>query len=409
MSKRLKLEIRQREIRAKLAEISAKEKATDEDRASMRELTSESIRNDEELNALAVSEDVTEVRETAEEREVRELRSSVRLGNYIQAAIGHRTVDGRESEYNAALSLPDGHVPLELFAPPETEIRQTTDTDTTVQPRTWVDRLFANTAASALGLTMESVGAGVSSHPITKTGGTSVQRGREEVVDASSWTVGVEEIRPTRQSVGYEFSIEDSARLPGLEAALRRDMSMALSEKLDRTIFVGDDGANENSADVPAITATAGIAAQTITQDAKVKGPETLAAFTGLLDGFHAESLGDLNVVAFVGANQLWCSTNIAGASAQPVTMKKWLSDAGLEWRTRGGIEAATGAGKLAAMIGLGRGLPGAGVVATWSGAQLIHDPYSGARKGQVQLTLHSLWNYRIVRPTNFAKVDFVA
>ena len=33
-------------------------------------------------------------------------------------------------------------------------------------------------------------------------------------------------------------------------------------------------------------------------------------------------------------------------------------------------------------MIGLGRGIEGAGVVATWTGAQLIRDHYSGAKSG---------------------------
>jgi len=408
MSDKTRLEVRQREIRTKLAELAAKETPTDEERAEMRTLTSESVSNDEKLNALAVTEQ--SVVEDAEARERQELRQRVSLNGYVRAALSNRAADGAEGEYLAALEMPQGHVPLELFAPEERmEERAETDVDTTVSPRTWLDRLFAGTAAQALGLTMESVGSGVASHPITLTGGTPVQRGREEAAAASAWTVGVTEIKPTRQSLHYQFAVEDAARLPGLESALRRDMAMALREQVDRTIFVGDTGANENSADIAAITGTTGITAKEINQTNKVKAVQTLAAFTSLLDGIHAESLGDLRTVAFVGANQLWRSTNVAGASARPVTMATWLAEAGLTWSTRGGVEDATAANDFAAVIGLGRGLPGAGVVATWSGAQLIHDPYSGAAKGQVQLTLHHLWNYKIVRASNFATLKFVA
>ena len=407
MTQRTTLEVRQREIRSALAELASTENLTDENRSEIKKLTDESRNNDSKLNAIAASEpEVRESTETAEAREVRELRESVRLNRYIGAAMGNRAVDGREAEYNAALNLPEGHLPLEIFAPAATEQRAETDVDTTVQPQAWIDRLFADTAASHLGLTMESVGAGVASHPITKTGATPAQRGREEDTDVGAWTIGVTEVKPTRMSIHYRFAVEDAARLPGLESALRRDMAMALRERVDYAIFKGDTGANENTADIAAISGTTGIGARTLSQTNKLKWPETVVAFTHLLDGIHAESLGDLNVVAFVGANRLWLGTSANTNRNESVAQV--MRGNGLSWRTRGGIEAATTNNKLGAMIGLNRGIAGAGVVCTWSGAQLIHDPYSGAKAGQVQLTLHSLWNYAVVRPANFAKLTFV-
>ena len=87
------------------------------------------------------------------------------------------------------------------------------------------------------GVTFDSVSPGVSSHPVTTAGPDPVQRGRSEAVADGSWTVGVTEIKPSRNTVRVALSIEDAARIPGLEGALRRDMRMAVTEKIDRTIF----------------------------------------------------------------------------------------------------------------------------------------------------------------------------
>ena len=100
--------------------------------------------------------------------------------------VENRAADGAEAEYLAALDIPlkgrNGgfNFPLELLAPPErrAEDRATTDTDTTTMPRRWLDRLFAGTAAESVGITMESVPAGVSSHPVTTAGASAAQRQR---------------------------------------------------------------------------------------------------------------------------------------------------------------------------------------------------------------------------------------
>ena len=118
---------------------------------------------------------------------------------------------------------------MELLAPP-VETRATTDTDTQTTPRRWIDRLFAGTAAERVGVTMESVPAGVASFPITSAGASAAQRGRTEAAADAAWTVGVSELKPTRNAVRLVFSIEDAARIPGLESALTRDLRMALVE-----------------------------------------------------------------------------------------------------------------------------------------------------------------------------------
>lgn len=342
--------------------------------------------------------------EDAEAREVRELRAKIGLGDYAVAAIEKRAVEGAAAEYNAALKIGAHRFPLQLLAPEEE--RATTNTDTRVTPSRWLDRLFAEAAARRLGITFESVDPGVASYPVTTAGASGAQRGRSEAAADAAWTIGTTELKPTRNAVRAVFSTEDALRNPGLQNALERDLRMALMDAVDKTVFLGDDGANENSADITGLTGAA-ITEQTITQTNKVKGPETLTAFTGLVDGIHAMSLGDLRVVAAVGAWRLWEST-VINSAADNMTLAAFLRGAGLSWSARGDIETATANGDFGAFVGRGRGIEGAGLAAVWRDGMLITDPYTGAAKGEIALTMNYQWAFGLPRAANFARVKFV-
>ena len=415
MTKRLKIELRRSEIRSRLNEIRgmAEAERTAEVRAEAERLEAELTASEVELRAAIEAEDA-ELRQRGnqangdgESAELRELRGRVTLAAYFGAAVESRAVDGAELEFNQALGIPAGRFPLELLAPREE--RATTDVDAAATQRTWLDRLFSETAAMYAGVTFENVAPGVSAHPVVTAGASAAQRGRDEAAADAAWTVGVEEIKPSRNAVRATFNEVDAARLPGLEDALRRDLRMALTEGIDRAIFIGDAGANENGADITGLQTAAGVVEITLSQANKIKGVETLAQFAGLLDGKHASMLSGLRVVASVGANTLWLSTNVSGASAQPLTLAKWLMDAGLSWRVRGDLAAASGNGAFGAFIGRAAGIAGAAVAAVWNSAAMIRDPYSEAAKGEVALTLSTLWGFKLPRPSNFARLKFVA
>ena len=97
-----------------------------------------------------------------EDRELTELRSRCGMGGYLQAAVEQRGADGAHAEYNAARGIAGNRFPLEMLAP---EARATTNTDTQTVPRRWLDRIFAETAAMRIGVTMESVPVGAASFP----------------------------------------------------------------------------------------------------------------------------------------------------------------------------------------------------------------------------------------------------
>ena len=56
----------------------------------------------------------------------------------------------------------------------------------------------------------------------------------------------------------------------------------------------------------------------------------------------------------------------------------------------------------------LERGIEGAAIAAVWDAGQLIRDPYTNAKTGEVELTLNYLWNFKVVRTHNFKRLKFV-
>ena len=344
---------------------------------------------------------------TPEDRELREIRDKVSFAeDYVGAALEQRAVDGAAAEFNKALGIAGNRFPLEMLAP--VEERAKTDADTVVRSPRWVDRLFSMTAAMHVGVTFDNPTPGASSYPITTAGASAAQRGRTEAAADAAWTIGSTELKPTRNTVRAVFSDEDAIRNPGLEDALIRDLRMALTEGIDRAIFLGDAGANENTADIVGLQTAANVIEKTITQANKIKGDKTVEKLAELVDGKHAANIEDLRVAASVGANTLWTST-VFNAVADTRTLAEFLKGAGLSWMTRGDIDAATTNGKFGAFIGRGRGIEGAGIAAVWRDAQLIRDPYSNAAKGEVALTISHLWAFGLPRPSNFARLKFVA
>ena len=345
--------------------------------------------------------------ESSEGREYRELRSKVGLNRYIEAATEKRAVSGAEAEFNQMFGVGLHRFPLEILAPVET--RAKTGVDTAVGVNRWLDRLFSVSAAARVGVTFESVPAGTKSYPVTKTGATGKQRGRTEEAAIAAWTVGVTELKPTRNSVHAVFSREDDLRNPGLQAALTRDLRMAVSDAVDLAVFEGDTGANEDTADITGLQTAADVVEEELMQAEKVKGADVLGAFAAMIDGKHATSGSDLRTVLSVGAQRLWMSTLANTGNAADTTISEFLTRAGIVFSARGGIDTATTAGAFGAFVGRSRGIEGAGVAAYWADGMLVVDPYSSARSSEIRLSLHTFWAFGLPRPSNFARLKFVA
>ena len=412
MNRLQKLQLRQSEVRVDLGKLldTPEAERTDAYADDLGKLTKEvrSLETDVGAAIAAGDDKVEEIatKDTPEGKEYRELRSSVDFGRYVSAAMGgHGVTSGAELELNQHLKIQDGYFPMELLAgKPET--RAIIPGDAQTSQGTWLDRVFRGTAAESIGISFRPVAPGIAAYPVTSAGGAPQQRGRTQAASARTYTVAVTEIKPARRAVHGVYSIEDDARLPGLGAAIERDMRMAMVESVDLAVFNGDAGANEDTADIVGLQ-TAGITEATLSQSNKVKADETLKFFLAYVDGQYAASLGDVRIVASVGANVLWHGS-IHNSAADNETIARFLMASGLSWMARGGIDANTANGDFGAYVGLARGIDGAGIAAVWDQGQLIRDPYSGATSGEVQLTLNYLFQLAFPRTDNFKRLKFV-
>ena len=411
MTPKQKIEFRQSQIRKKVAELTALDEPTDEQRAETRSLTGEFQSNEERLQAIILTSPEPET-ETVEQRfsddgqskEVRELREAVSIADYAAAALEQRAAQGAAADLNAALGVPGNYFPLSVLAP-EVEERASVDGNPANRPQPWVNRVFNDAAARRLGVTFKGVPAGQASVPVLTAGQSGAQRGREEATSADSYTISIATLQPTRNAASLQFSIEDAARMPGLEAALATDLRGAVAESVDEAIFKGDATADENVADITGFQ-TGGITEATITQANKVLAAGVMATLAAMVDGKYAVTPADLRIVASAGSNALWLSNPALAGVAE--TISEVMRANGFSWTVRGGIDTATANGDFGAYVGRSRGIEGAAVAAVWEQGQLIRDIYSDAKKGEVTLSLNYLWDFAIARTANFQRVKYV-
>ena len=405
------LQLRASEIRSRLSAIGSMAELDAETRAEMEALGSEYADNEARQRAAMVAGDVpaqpVEHRTDSEGREYRELLSNASFGRYVAAAMANTGVSGgAELELNQHLGIAENYFPLRMLADRQMEERAIINGDANTMQGTWLDRVFHGTAAERVGISFRPVAPGIAAYPVTTSGGSPAQRGRTEDTAISTYGVAVTEIKPARRAVHGVYSIEDDMRLPGLSDAIERDMREAMTESVDLAVFNGDSGANENAADITGMN-TAGMTEFTLTQANKVKADETLKKFLAYVGSQYSANLSDLRFVASVGTNVLWYGT-IHAATVDNQTIAQFLMASGMAWSTRGGIETDTANDDFGGYLGLGRGIEGAGIAAVWEQGQLVRDIYSGAKSGEVQLTLNYLWQLAFPRLANFKRFKYV-
>ena len=300
MTRTQKIQLRQAELRQKLGALLdvPAETRSETHESDTAKITNELRSLEGELAAAILAEPEPTTIETRndddpEARELRTLRARVEFGDYVQAALSMRSVDGAPRELNAALGIAENRFPLEMLV--NMERRALRDGDANANQGSWLDRLLDGTAAERLGITFSPVAAGVAAFPVVSAGGSPNQRGRTQAEAESTYTVAVTELKPSRAAIHGIYSIEDDARLPGLAGAIVRDMNAAMGEGIDKKIFKGDNGANENGADITGLQ-TAAIDETTLTQANKVQHDKVLEAFLAYVDGMHAGSLADVRV-----------------------------------------------------------------------------------------------------------------
>ena len=414
MRKTDKLRIRRSELREELTKAE-----TDEQRANV---TNE-LRSLEQEYRKAIQEESAEDERAAAEvaedraagldsegREREELRSLSQLGRYMHAAAEGRDVDGREAEYRAAV-LGDfnrpGLVPLELLDARDEEERADTVTSTAnVTPAVttgtrapMLHRIFERTIARRFGITMSAVAIGTASYPYMTAGVEAEQKTPSTAVDADAATFAMETLSPRRLTARYLFQIEDTVRLPMLEETLRRDLRLAMTDKMDDQLVNGN-GVSPNVAGLLHELTDPVAAAAVLTFE------NAITVFTDLVDAKHSYSLMDQ--AAMVGVDTYKKMANVFLASTDTSTSWDYLRSKLADLFTSARIGAKDGTTNIQQGLVALNGVPGRNAVCpVWRAFELIRDPYSGAESGQIAMTAIMLWNFKVVRDAAYKQINF--
>ena len=387
------------EIRAKLATLGGAEQLTDEQTAEITELRNEYVEVETRIQALTVAGDEpTETETRTEDRELEELIAGASVGDIFAATLEHRATDGRTAELQTELGLSPNQVPLALL-----EERAVTPAPGNVgqTQAEIIPAVFPQSCAAFLGIDMPTVGVGEAVFPVLTTSavvGTPAENAIPSGtgVDSEGHSTGAfsaEVLSPARLQASFFYSREDRARFRGMDAALRANLSDALSDKLDQQILAG----------------TNGLFTGTNLTDHAAAAVDTFVTYLtnfawGRVDGTYASMASDLRAV--VGsATYAHAGTVYAGTANN----KGDLSAVEKLMGVTGGVKVSAHVPAVASMkqeavirLGMRRDM----VAPIWEGITLIPDEVTKAANGQIVVTAVMLHAIKLLRAGGFYKQE---
>ena len=346
------------------------------------------------------------------------MRGRASLTEYVLARIQGRLVQGPEAELQAAAGVQG--IPLELWdVPAPAEQRAATDAPGTVGVNLDSIRpmVFANSIAPRLGIEMPRVASGTyASATVTGALGAGPKaKGSDAVATAAAFTVTT--ATPKRISARLSIQIEDIAAVgqANFESILRENLSLVLSDELDKQAINGDRLANATGDDVAKID---GIFKRLTDPD----DPTDVASFdafaaahAGGIDGLWANTLKDVAIVCgpatmALAARTFQAAANFKGETSAAAYAAK---ETGGFWTNKRMPDAAANIQqgilyrKGRSMLGGGGGAMRTAVCPHWNDIS-IDDIYSGSASGTRHFTLHVLLgDVILVQPAAYAQVAF--
>lgn len=379
----------------------------------------------------ADEKDVTEARAAVEEADqalaelldtanepASELRDRISLGRYLEGIVEERQLDGAEAELRQELGLKEQAIPLEAMLPTAEERADAVSPQNaagnaslgfgTVNQTTgpMLNRVFTRTDAAFLGVPMPTVPAGERVYPVMVNGTTAamVARGADGP-DAGAARFDVVSATPHRLTGRYVFDLEGVATLGGmLESTLRADLRTVLGQAMDAQVLGGDGTGANVSGLLNEIDLTALPGATFATNDVPVLSWAGLKnGITGTLDGKYARTERDERWLfghdSYVLARTLYRGANNSGNDWDAIEM---AANLGVSQSVSFQIPAPAVAtikpksqnSTKKVQSALVNMEPGAAVAPVWQGITMIRDPYTDARKAQIVLTAHMLFDF---------------
>ena len=186
--------------------------------------------------------------------------------------------------------------------------------------------------------------------------------------------------------------------LPGLESALRGNLSSVLGDQVDAQVVAGDNVAPNLNGVNTQLTAPTAPAAAAETFDRYV------AAVASHVEGLYAVSMADVRML--VGPHTYrHAAATFRGTDGETAAQTYLASHTG---GFRASRRIADPASHIQRAI-VRRTAPGRAAVApVWQGVELVRDPYTAAGKGETVLTVILLMGgVAILRPSAFVADSF--
>ena len=403
--------------RQRMAELSLLPELSDEHREELDKIEKSTPDTERQIRAATTAVEDEEAKQTrqtadhpdAEMRERIELRSKASLTAYLQAALAGRQVNGAEAELQQAAGV--NGIPLELW---DTHDRTEQRADaTTGAPGTVgvnLDRIqpavFANSIAPRLGIEMPRVQSGTYASPTLTTSLTAASKAKGAAAEATAAGFTVTSVTPKRVSARLAIRVEDIAAAgTNLEAAIRENLSLVLSDELDKQALNGTGG--NSGADLKGIFNA--LTDPTDPTDVAVFD-DFVSAFAGGVDGLWAHTVKDVGIVCGPATYQLSAKTFRDVGTNNGHRGDIAFSDYAMEhmggWFTNKRMPDAASDIQQAILYRKGRSMRTA-VCPHWNEIS-IDDIYSGSAQGERFFTMHVLLgDVILVQPDAYKQVAY--
>ena len=322
---------------------------------------------------------------TSEGAELRSMLDRANMGEAFAAILERRSMDGVLRELQEHFDLAPNQVPLAML---ETRAVTPAPADVGQNQQPIIPYVFPRSVAAFLGVAMPTVGVGEQLFPVL-TSELAVRTPAESAAAAeTTGSFSADVLRASRLQASFRYTREDRASFAGMDESLRENLSMGLSDGLDKQIVAGTNGlltgtnlANHN---VNAVT----------TFDDYI---EDFAY--GRVDGRYAATAGEVRAV--VGS----ATYAHAGKVYRNANVDRTALDRLME--ITGGVRVsahvpAVASNKQNSIIRLGQNRDM--VAPLWQGVTIIPDEVTKADEGEIKITAVLLHAVKILRTDGFYK-----
>ncbi len=392
----LKITRRQSEIRQELATLVGKDTPTDDETRAMSDLDAEYRTNETRFRAALISED-QERKEAGEDLNTRsdqEWAKTLAGFEIRQAALNldeGKALDGKTAEIVSELRSKGGYrgipVPLEAL-----EIRAgetlAGGTPDPIRTAPTIERLFANTVGVRMGGTMVNVGTGGMEYPVATSAVTAGWAATEtgDVPGTTAYTTLDRPLSPDN-TLGVQMKITRKALKQsgeGLETAIRRDMTGAISEALDIATFRGSGSAGEPTG---ILTGASGWGIAETAVDAKAEWALFRSEMVEFINSNAANGPSDVRVLI---RPEVWDTLDgiLVGDGGTRFEWDRLVEAVQSVVISNNALAAPTGdPAETTAILTTNAGGVAPYFVGMWGAVDLIRDPYSDAQSGGLRLT----------------------